>query len=489
MRVPVLVMLLAGCAARGAVPHLAPEVASLAASLDSTLDDSAFHRASWGVVIESVDDGRVLYRRDAERLFVPASNLKLLVAAATLVRLGAGFRWTTRILARGERHGDTLAGDLLVVGRGDPTLAVDATGDSTDMLRSLRPWADSLIARGIRVVRGHVAGDASGFTDPPLGRGWAWDDLDADYAAPVGALQFNESVAWIRVQPGAAPGAAARVVVMPRGAPLRVFGTVTTAPADSAAHLTWSRAPFGDSVTVGGVIPATRAPVRLPVSVPDPTRYFEAALTEALTEGGIAVLGAPASAVSLSAAAETLFTWQSPPLSAVLPLFLKPSQNQIGETLLRTLGLQLRGVGSVDSGRAVVGDALAELGVAPDAWVLADGSGLSRYNDVAPEAIATALEAMYHRPDFQLFYDALPVAGADGTLATRLVGPATAGNVRAKTGSMTGVRALSGYVRTADGETLVFVLLANSVTAPRQVVEAAQDRIVARLATLSRRSR
>ncbi len=462
------------------MPRLTPAVASLAASLDSALADSAFARSSWGVVVESADDGRVLYRRDAGRLFVPASNLKLLTAAAALVRLGADFRWTTAVLARGARRGDTLAGNLLVVGRGDPTFAVDATGDSVDELHSLRPWVDSLAARGIRVVTGRVTGDATAFPDPPLGHGWAWDDLDADYAAPVAALQFNESTAWIEVEPSIASGAAASLLLVPRDAPLRLFGTVATAPADSnVAQLTWSRAPFGDSVTVGGRLSAGHATALLPVSVPDPVRYFEAALTQTLEEGGIAVLGA---APPDSAPAETLFTWQSPLLAQVLPLLLKPSQNQIAETLLRTLGLQVKGVGSVDSGRAAVGDALAELGVAPDAWVLADGSGLSRNDAAAPEAIAQVLEAMYHRPDFPVFLDALPVAGVDGTMATRLVGTAAAGNAHAKTGSMSGVRTLSGYVRTAGGETLVFVILANQLTAPRRAVEAAQDRIVERLA-------
>jgi D-alanyl-D-alanine carboxypeptidase/D-alanyl-D-alanine-endopeptidase (penicillin-binding protein 4) len=137
----------------------------------------------------------------------------------------------------------------------------------------------------------------------------------------------------------------------------------------------------------------------------------------------------------------------------------------------------------------VVRDVLAECGVAPDAWVLADGSGLSRYNEVAPEAIAAVLEAMYRRPDFPVFLDALPVAGMDGTLATRLVGTAAAGNAHAKTGSMSGVRTLSGYVRAASGETLLFVLLANDVMAPRRVVEAAQDRIVERLANFKRAGR
>ena len=145
------------------------------------------------------------------------------------------------------------------------------------------------------------------------------------------------------------------------------------------------------------------------------------------------------------------------------------------------------GAGSVDSGRAVVRSVLTSFGVPPDAYVLADGSGLSRYDFVAPDALAQVLAALYQRPDFPALYAALPVAGLDGTLATRMKGTAAAGNVHAKTGSLTGARSLSGYVKDADGENLLFVLLANNFTVPQRVVEAAQDQIVVRLANFSRR--
>jgi D-alanyl-D-alanine carboxypeptidase/D-alanyl-D-alanine-endopeptidase (penicillin-binding protein 4) len=465
------------------VPPLAPEVAQLAAELDSALADPAFARATWGVVVQSLDNGQVMYRRNAARLFLPASNLKLLTAAAALVRLGADFRYHTAVLARGPRHGDTLAGDLVVVGRGDPTLALDAVG-GTDPLRALWPWADSLEARGIRVILGRIVGDASLFSDPPLGPGWAWDDLDADYAAPVGALQFNEGTAYVDATPGRAPGDPVSLTLVPAGAPLRLFGTATTAPGDSSVdQLRWSRAPFGDSVLVQGRLSAGQATVRLPVSVPDPTRYFVAALREALVGGGLVVRGDSEPA---AAPADTLFLWSSPPLSRVLALLLKPSQNQIAETLLRTLGAAVKQAGSMDSGRAVVREVLTGLGVPPEAYVQVDGSGLSRYDLVAPEAIARVLAVMYRRPDFPVFFDALPIAGKDGTLATRLMGTAASWNAHAKTGSLSAVRTLSGYVRSADGEMLVFVLLANNFTVPRRVVEAAQDLIVERLANFRR---
>jgi D-alanyl-D-alanine carboxypeptidase/D-alanyl-D-alanine-endopeptidase (penicillin-binding protein 4) len=452
--------------------------------MDSAFSGPEFSRALWGVVVQSLDNGEVLYRRNAERLFMPASNMKLVTAAAALVHLGADFRYRTPVLARGAHRGDTLSGDLVIVGRGDPTLSQHVAG-GTDILASLRPWADSIRARGLRTVTGRVVGDGSWFTDPPIGQGWAWDYLDASYAAPVGALQFNEGFAVLSVTPGDSAGAPARAAFLPSSTPLRLFGSVTTAPPDSdVARVDVARAPFTDSVTVGGRLSARRVPLRVELAVLDPARYFEAALTQVLREAGIQVLGQAAAAAT---PAETLFVWTSPALRDILPPFLKPSQNQIGETLLRTLGGVTRGQASVDSGRAAVREALQGFGVADDAYVVADGSGLSRYDYVAPETLARILVAMARRPDFDVFHQALPIAGVDGTIASRMRGTAAANNVHAKTGSIANVRSLSGYVTTADGERLVFVMLANHFTAPRRVVEVVQDRLLERLATFSRR--
>ncbi len=508
-----LVLCAAGCAARARPGHLAPAARALAAEIDSAVSGPEFDRAMWGVVVRSLDNGEVLYRRNAERLMMPASNMKLLTSSAALVRLGADFHYRTIVLARGARRGDTLAGDLVVVGRGDPSFSQHATG-GTDVLASLRPWADSLRARGIRTVTGRVVGDGSWFADPPLGRGWAWDDLADSYAAGVAALQFNEGFALLQVAPGDSAGAAARTAFQPLSAPLRVFGTVATAPPDSnLERVHYDRAPFTDSVIVWGQIASGRAPTSIEIAVPDPVRYFEAALTQVLREAGIGVLGqatppaapppaASAAATPMTTAApapgatavaspaappdDTLFVWHSPALRDILPLFLKPSQNQIGETLLRTLGGEVKGLASVDSGRAAVREVLREFGVADDAYVIADGSGLSRYDYVAPETLARVLEGMARRADFDVFYRALPIAGVDGTIATRMRGTAAAGNVHAKTGSIANVRSLSGYVTSAEGERFVFVMIANHFTAPRRVVEVVQDRVLERLANFRR---
>ena len=503
----------AGCAARRAPAPLSPEVRSLTAELDSAFAGPEWARASWGAVVLSLANGQVLYRRNAERLFMPASNQKILTGSVALARLGADYRFKTTVLARGTRHGDTLSGDLVVIGHGDPGISQHVTGGA-DILASLRPWADSVRARGIRVVTGRVLGDASWFEGPVLGEGWMWDDLEDPSSAPVGALQFNEGFAVVEVTPGAVPGDTARVRLRPTDAPLRVFSQVVTAPRDSSINsVHYSRAFYTDSVMITGRLSAGRAPRTLSVSITDPTRYFENALAQVLRESGVAVLGprvppaqtivpisttgsAPRSpllqdgtAPSRPLADDSLFTWQSIPLRDLMPFFEKPSQNQIGEALLRTLGGELRRVASVDSGRAVIKETLTSWGIPEDAYVYVDGSGLSRYNYVAPDAIGQVLVSIARHPDFDVFYQALPIAGVDGTIANRLRGTAAQGNAHAKTGSISNARSLSGYVTTADGERLVFVLLCNHFTVGNRIVERVQDHVVERLANFTRQRR
>jgi D-alanyl-D-alanine carboxypeptidase/D-alanyl-D-alanine-endopeptidase (penicillin-binding protein 4) len=511
-------LLLTGCAARAALPPApSPVVHVLQSELDSTFAAPEFARAQWGVVVRSLHTGEVLYRRNADRLFMPASNQKLLTGAVALARLGADYRYRTSVVARGALRGDTLDGDLVVIGRGDPSLSQRAAG-VPDPLAALRPWADSLRGRGIHTITGRVAGDASYFPGPVLGEGWMWDDLQDSYSAPVGALQFNEGFAVVTITPGALAGDSATVRLEPSGAPLLLFATVTTAPADSnISQIRWTRAFFSDSVPVTGRLSAGRQPMRLEIAVTDPTRYFERALTQALREAGIPVLeraappggsiatllsgtGSPAPATDTTCAgrdtygaeprgpgSDTLFTWLSPPLDSILKLLEKPSQNQIAEALVRTLGtLRQGGTASFDSGRAVLRETLTGWGIPEDAYVFADGSGLSRYNYVAPSVIAQVLVEMARHPRFTAFYDALPIAGVDGTIGARLRGTAAQGNVHAKTGSIANVRSLSGYVTTADGERLVFVLMANHFTTSRRVVERAQDFVVERLANFRR---
>ncbi|MGI9075767.1 MAG: D-alanyl-D-alanine carboxypeptidase/D-alanyl-D-alanine endopeptidase [Gemmatimonadaceae bacterium] len=238
-----------------------------------------------------------------------------------------------------------------------------------------------------------------------------------------------------------------------------------------------------DSTTGGYIVKGTMAAGDssvFTVAHRDPARAYISALREALVERGITIGGAIG---DTSGVADTLFTVWSPPLREILPAFQKPSQNQIGEVLLRTLGRERTSVGSADSGRAVIERQLAEWRVEPDGYAVRDGSGLSRHNYLTPETIIRVLDAMRRHPAFPVFYEALPIAGVDGTIATRMRGTPAAGNLRAKTGTLDRARSLSGYVTAADGRMLIFSLLCNNYTSVTDVTRV-QDSIGARLAGL-----
>jgi len=181
---------------------------------------------------------------------------------------------------------------------------------------------------------------------------------------------------------------------------------------------------------------------------------------------------------------DSLFTVLSVPLEEILPAIMKPSQNQIAEIFFKTLGLERTGVGTADSGRAVIERQLVDWGIAPTSFAVRDGSGLSRHDYIAPEAIVRVLEAMRKSPNFGVFRDALPLAGVDGTIANRMRGTAAAGNVHAKTGFVDKARSLSGYVTTADGRVLIFSFLCNNWTTPSREVDQVADAIAVRLAGL-----
>jgi D-alanyl-D-alanine carboxypeptidase/D-alanyl-D-alanine-endopeptidase (penicillin-binding protein 4) len=206
------------------------------------------------------------------------------------------------------------------------------------------------------------------------------------------------------------------------------------------------------------------------------------ALTEALRDRGITVEGAPARADSTHL--DSLFTVQSVPLREILPMILKPSQNQIAEVFLRTIGLERTGVGTADSGRRVIERQFADWKIPSDGFVVRDGSGLSRNDYLSPEAIIGILETMRKSPNFDLFYQSLPIAGVDGTIGSRMRGTPAQGNLHAKTGTLPMVRSLSGYVRSADGRLLEFSILCNGWTAPQAAVDRVADTIGIALASM-----
>jgi D-alanyl-D-alanine carboxypeptidase/D-alanyl-D-alanine-endopeptidase (penicillin-binding protein 4) len=461
----------------------------IAAALDSIFNDTTFASAHWGVLVRSLETGETLYARNAGRMFVPASNMKIVTAAGALEALGPDYRYRTRVAAAGSVRDGVLHGDLVVIGGGDPTISDRFHGDVRTVFRA---WADSLRARGVRRITGSVIGNDDVFDDVALGRGWAWDDTEDSYSAEVGGLQLNEGFVTVRVSPVPGQRAAAVTTLPASDEWVPVVGNVWMAPADSAPRVRIGRADTLSGVAVSGALPPDTT-IEAEVAVRNNTRFFASVLRQALLEAGIGVGGQSLDADDDPArgradSATVLFTHTSPPMSEILAAFMKPSQNQIGEILLKTLGRELRGMGSAGAGIAAIDSMALAWGLPRRLLAQADGSGLSRYNLVAPEFLAALLQRQTRSPHFEVFHAVMPVAGRDGTLAGRMRGTPAEANVHAKTGTLSGVRSLSGYFTTAAGERMVFSMMVNHHTLSSRDADRLAEAALMRLIALDRRT-
>lgn len=447
--------------------------------------------ALWGVVVQSLDTGEILYSLNPTKLVMPASTMKILTLAAAAERLGWDFRYETQLLSSAPIMSGVLKGDLIVRGSGDPTIG----GRDGDPQRVFRDFADALRTAGITTIEGRIIGDDDLFGDEGLGAGWAWDYLAYGYAAPSGALQYNESTVELTARAGAAPGDPVAIDVRPPGSGLAVANRATTAPAGTDVTLELRRLPGRETLEVTGQVPADAGPLTRLASVDNPTAFFVRALRAALTERGIAVRGdavdideIPKSAAPpMGGDLRVLASRHSPPLAEIATVLMKVSQNLYADTLLKTLGSNPP-PGTAAKGREVVAEVLTSWGIAPNQYVLYDGSGLSRYNYVTAETLVAILRRLQREPRHAAAFEAaLPVAGRDGTLRGRLKGTRAEGNVRAKTGSISNVRALAGYLRTLDEERLAFAIVANHFTLPQTAIDGVIDLVVERLVNFTRR--
>jgi serine-type D-Ala-D-Ala carboxypeptidase/endopeptidase (penicillin-binding protein 4) len=396
--------------------------------IDSLTAQPEFRNAQWGVLIVNPRTGDTLYSKNAGKLFMPASNMKIITSAAALTLLGPDYTYKTTFLTNGEVRDSLLDGDLLVIGRGDPTVSDRMRVLATTVMDAL---ADSVRAHHIRQIGGALARVGNAFPDSIYGDGWQWDDLGEYYGAGVDELIFNEGMAPTTLRP----------------------------PPDTVR----------DSLYSG--------PAR------DPAKAYLDALKDAFVRKRIKLdAGVRDSILPTPIRMDTLFVFTSLPLRDILPALMKKSQNQIAEILLRTIGLERAGIGTADTARKIIGQQLLAWGVQPDGFLIRDGSGLSDYDLLTPETIVRVLDRIQRDTAFAAYYNAMPIAGVDGTLDKRMKGTAAEGNVHAKTGTTAKARNLSGYVTTADGERLIFSVLANNTTTPGVMVTNVQDQIGAALA-------
>ena len=479
-----------------AAPQASPSSAPVARQrqltrdIDTLLAARALSKGTWGISVRSLADNRSLYSTNAGKLLLPASNMKIVTLAAAAERLGWEHTFLTELRASGTIANGVLNGDLVVVGNGDPSFE-DWDGSATLLFVA---WAEQLRAAGITRIEGRVVGDDDNFEDERLGAGWAWDDLDRSFAAGVGALQFNENSTQVTVVPALDPGVPPAISVAPPVSDLLLRGNVRTGPARSAASLNFQRRPSDLGLSVSGSVPAGGAPVVRNVSVPNPTLYYVESLRRVLVANRIEIAGPAVDIDDIDhrparAGEKLIASYRSAALSSIAETMMKLSQNLFAETLLRTVGMR-SGVGSVEAGRVEVQSVLKRIGLSDEDVVIADGSGLSRYNLVTADALAAILTHVAKDPVLDgPFETALPIAGIDGTLERRFRGTAAEGIVHAKTGSLSNARALSGFVRPAAGEPLVFSIIANNFGTSVDAIDQAIDAIVVKLAQYATASR
>jgi len=473
-------LLAAGCVPASTSP--APrtdERRALRQAIDSMLAAPDVRHARWGVLIVDPERGDTLYSRDAGKLFVPASNQKILTSAVSLDALGPAHRFRT-VLAGGAVRNGTLESDLVVIGRGDPSASDHVSGDAMIPLRAI---ADTVARSGITRIAGMVVAGGDAFPDQAAGFGWQLEDFEYPYGAVVDELLFNEGFSRLHVRGGASAGAPVRVTTAPAATYPRVRNLAMTvargAGPDSVARLDAAKDSATWEIVLSGTIPAGDSAV-IDVTHRDPRAAWVAALREALVARGIAVGDSSRPVTAL----DTLYVHESPPLEQILPFFMKPSQNQIGEMLFKGVALARTDTGTARVARRLFGERLREWGAEGDGFLVYDGSGLSRRDMVSPETIVRVLDAMRRGPYFQAYYDAFPVAGVDGTLRTRMRGTVGEANVRGKTGTLGNVRSLSGYVTTAGGQLLLYSILCNNYLVSTDYVSRVQDSIAVRVARL-----
>ena len=469
------------------------------------------------IKVVSLDTGRVLFEENSEKLLRPASNMKLYTVATALDRLSPDYRFVTSAYARARPDADgTIRGDLIIFGRGDPSLA--ARFNNGDYFKAINDLASRIAAAGVKRVDGDIVGDESYFSGPQYGSGWEWEDLTWYYGAEISALTVNDNALDLFVKPGIRVGSLANITTGPPDPLLTISNQVITSAKGSRREISIFRGLGENRITISGSIPMDDRGFTSGIGISHPALFFVYLLRSALLQKGVSITGRSrttggeeqtlltagtsitsgpnGSSTSPGASSQSeIATLQSPPFSLIAAQTLKPSQNLYTELILRTLGklypadnAAAAKLTSEEAGLEVVKSFLKSAGIRPESLVLSDGSGLSRNDMVTAEASVQLLTFMSRHRYADVFREALPIAGVDGTLRNRMKGTVAENNVRAKTGSLSSAASLSGYVTTASGEKLVFSIMVNNFGSDLEPRISCIDPIAVLLASFEGRS-
>lgn len=439
---------------------------------------NAVSQTSTGICIYSVRLNKVIYQMNADKLFYPASNIKLFTSALALEKLGKDFMYHTKVVSDvGPDEEGNIDGNLYYVGSGDPTITMD------DLEKIAREFKN----RGVKKIKGALCGDETYLDTVRQGMGWMWDDAPQWFCPELSAISLNDNCVTFTISPAEKIGEPLRVVkISPFDKIIKIENQSETSPERTINTAEIGRDPVKNDNTfyLKGKMSIKSRPQKITCTIHNPILFVLSALRDFLENKEITVDGE----IRAEKAPENSFLIAehfSPPLSEILKLFNKPSNNYVGEMLLKTVGAEVRGVpGSAEKGCAEDENFLASIGIPRKTYRLVDGSGVSRYDLVTPIQIVTLLKEMYSRETFEIFKDSLPIAGKDGTLKYRMRGSPAEGITYAKTGTATGISALSGYIFHKSGEIFIFSIIMNGYIGdddPRRLV---QDKICNSIAEL-----
>ncbi|KAL6857502.1 hypothetical protein ACO1O0_004938 [Amphichorda felina] len=434
--------------------------ASFETEVQKILQRPAFENATIGIEVRRLKTGETVFSSDAYRSLVPASNQKLLTSALALRTLGADFRYNTTVLATAKPDNDgTLDGDIWLRGSGDPSLTSARLADLAQEI------ADS----GVKKITGKVYGDGTRFDGKRLGTGWAWDDEPYYYSAQVHGLNCDGNLVNVTVSPGKAAGHVAKVQINDRDASKEDYVTVqSVAMTGSDEGISLDRERGTNTILISGSIPAGSDPVTNTITIEQPSAYAASRFALALKAAGVKVRTEPTRPRKTPDGVTKLAVSTSQPLADLLKFFMKPSDNMYGEALIKTVGYTQNPdqAGSVDSAVAAAQAFFDDAGIDYSGVYTVDGSGLSAMNTVTATflcSLLTYIHDSFSKSDKAIYMTALPIGGVDGTLASRFVGTPLEGNIKAKTGSLSGVSSLSGYVRAKNNELYALSILMNHV--------------------------
>lgn len=449
----------------------------LQTQVDSLLGLEPVKGSSWSVMFSELESGKEIASYDAERLLIPASVTKIWTTAAAFDSYGPDYKFITKFISPSTIDGQgALNGKIQVVCGGDPMFDRKYRRDLGKP--ALEKVSDELYAKGLRRVNGDLEIVVNRF-ERSCGNGvWEMGDLREGFAPAVDGAGYNSNVCHVAIGPGLAEGDSAEVIVDPPFAPISVINAVVTASNSNESWVEFNVTPCRDELEITGVMARGDDPQYIWFPIQNPAHYFGLALREALGRKGITVSGQVVVSRNVIGTGNSLLEFASPPLIEIANITNKDSDNYLAEYLLSAVGQREFGEGSTEAGIRAVQKFAREIGIHRDQVSLQDGAGLSRQNIVSALANVQLLTKMAKSESANAFESSLAQSGIDGTIGGRLATDGMMGRVRAKTGTMTNVSSLAGYMALDNGKKIVFAILCNNFRCSRNFVRNIQDNLV-----------